>query len=61
MAVPITHFEIGGRDVGQAADSYGELFGWEFQEYMGIAMVVPPGGKGIGGRITRPATSRRIT
>jgi uncharacterized protein len=50
MAAPITHFEIGGRDVARARKFYSELLGWEFQEIMGVAMVVPSG-KGIGGHL----------
>lgn len=29
MGRPVTHFEIGVRDLGRAAEFYEELFGWE--------------------------------
>lgn len=51
MGVPITHFEIGCRNLENGRKFYGELFGWEFQEMMGVAMVCPQG-RGIGGHLS---------
>lgn len=32
MGRPVTHFEIGVRDLGKAAGFYQELFGWDIDE-----------------------------
>ena len=52
MPNPVVHFEVGCRDVAQAAQFYSSLFGWSTQA-MGPATMVQTGSQeGIQGHMT---------
>ena len=56
MGRPVTHFEIGTRDLGKATEFYGDLFGWEIDLELtpGYGLVRTADGSVGGGLLSVP-------
>ena len=56
MGRPVTHFEIGTRDLGKATQFYGDLFGWEIEAELtpGYRLIPTADGSVGGGLLNVP-------